>query len=204
MKLLLAAILASACVAGLTACSSSNEDAADTSPERQASAGQDCRKSPSTASAILIANRLEQEIRFEAGGVYCAQWSGTGNPGNYSGSVIPAGKTAYWGLEFGNTQRHGFTANFILTGNGRSILRDPPLYVRLDLNDASKNEVSKISTSPASADASFSSDTYIVGDDAAGPIRIVPAAVTNPGDGTWTGSAGRAKTGFLIRLQNVR
>lgn len=204
MKCLLAAVVASVCIVGLAGCSSSNDDSADTAPKRQASAGQDCGNSPSTASAILIANRLEQEIRFEAGGVYCVQWSGTGNPGNYSGSVIPAGQTAYWGLEFGNTQRHAFTANFNLTGNGRTILRDPPLYVRFNLNNGF-NEVSTITTSPASADASLTSGSYIVGDDAAGPIRIVTSAVLNPKDGSWTGSAGRAeKWGFLISLQNVK
>ena len=203
MKRLLTVAAAFACVAGLAACSPSNDDATDTDPQRQASAGQDCGNSPSTASAILIANRLDQEIRFWAGGVYCAQWSGTGNPGHYSGSVIPAGETAYWGLEFANTQRHTFTANFTLTGNGRSILRDPPLYFRLNLNNG-LNETSEISTSPASANESFSS-SYVVGDDAAGPIRIVTSAVNNPKDGTWTGSAGRAeKWGFLVSLQNTR
>lgn len=202
MKRLLTVAAAFACVAGLAACSPSNDDATDTGPQRQASAGQDCGNSPSTASAILIANRLDQEIRFWAGGVYCAQWSGTGNPGHYSGSVIPAGETAYWGLEFANAQRHTFTAKFD-TKTGRSILRDPPLYFRLNLNNG-LNETSEISTSPASANESFSS-SYVVGDDAAGPIRIVTSAVNNPKDGTWTGSAGRAeKWGFLVSLQNTR
>jgi len=193
----------------LAACGNSGDSATTTASRQAASTATDCGNSLSTSTALLVSNRLDKDIVFKAGNVYCVQWSGTGNPNFYSGRTLKPGQTGYWGLEAANTRtgRHRFDASFTVAPGGASIISSPPLTVSLQLDDKdvtnNKRKPSAIITSPAGGTAHRNA-MYVVGSLDGQQVRMLTGVVKNPGDGSWAGSAGRADWGFQMRFQYVR
>ena len=210
MRRLFAGAAVTSVVLALGACGGSSDEGATTTASRQAaSTATNCGNSPSTSTALLVSNRLDKDIVFKAGNVYCVQWSENGNPNFYSGRTLKAGQTGYWGLEAANTRtgRHRFDASFTTNSAGTSLLSSPPLTVTLQLDDKdvtnNNRKPSAIITSPAGGAAQRNA-MYVVGSLDGQQVRMLTGVVKNPGDGSWTGSAARADWGFQMRFQYVR
>lgn len=209
--LTLAGIMFTAAIT-MSACAAASSAPAGEVTRAAATVGEQCPNVGSTATALIIDDRLDVDLTFDATGINCADWSETGNPTRYSGLIVPRqpGGSAALGLEAADGASPTFSVTFAVNPSPAqpnvSSSTIAALQVKLTLMKYSDGSYlpREILTRQGFSDPWKSNASYIIGELSGKPVRIA-TGLTMAGDSTWQDApATRASRGWFMRLQYAR
>ncbi len=192
----------------LSACGSDDVAGTASDPVRGASqAALVCPNIGSSASALMLDNRLGVDLAFRASGVDCANWSETGNPTTYNGRAFGDwNKVVQWGLQPANGANPTFVASFVTSPEGTPVATLQVKLWQVQVQEGPSNwQPGSIQTRTDYGGAWKTNASYAVGALNGKSVRVVTGVVQNPGDGSWDSpnGAGAAPRAWFMRFQFV-